>query len=107
MRAELGNADSELISGLFARIRLATSKPHDALLVPLAAIRLFEDVPAVLVVNDEHILEIRRIEPGQKTQDGLRVVKHGLAASDWVVVSDSRPLQAGMKVEPKQTTIGP
>jgi multidrug efflux pump subunit AcrA (membrane-fusion protein) len=57
--------------------------------------------PFLFVVNDKDVVEQRRVTLGQ-VQDGLRVVKEGLTADDWVVVRVPEGLQAGMAIKPKK-----
>jgi multidrug efflux pump subunit AcrA (membrane-fusion protein) len=73
-------------------VRVITSTPHKALLVPEKAIRSQVDgVPHVGVINERNKVDIRKVEVGLH-YDGMRVVTAGLSADDWVV-AEMWPLQ--------------
>jgi multidrug efflux system membrane fusion protein len=58
----------------------------------------------VLVVLDDGTVERRNIGPGPLV-DGLRVVREGLAAGDWVVTRGLQRARPGSKVEPRRLAI--
>jgi RND family efflux transporter MFP subunit len=104
MRAVFPNPDHLLLPGLFARIRLSVGEPHDALLVPQTAVVMDRGHAFVFVVNDRNVAQRRPVELGSH-QDGLRVVKDGLGADDFVVVDDLGGLRPGTTVQPRQVKI--
>jgi RND family efflux transporter MFP subunit len=103
MRASVANKDDLLLPGLFVRIRLNTSAPYKALLVPEEAVATDKGQASVLVVNDKNVVERRPVTLGTR-QDRFRVVKEGLRSGDWVVTSSSgaQKLSPGMKVKPRK-----
>ncbi len=96
-RAVFGNADGIFTPGMFGRIRVPGSPPYTALLVPDAAIGTEQARKYVLVVDDGGIVRQKYVGLGQ-LDDGLRVVKHGLAATDRVIVSGLMRARPGLKV---------
>jgi RND family efflux transporter MFP subunit len=100
-RAIFPNHDLTLIPGLFARVRLPGSGRYEALLVPDGAIGSDQTQRFAFVVNDQNIVEYRKIEPGPII-DGLRVVRDGLQPEDWVIVNGVQRVRAGATVDPQR-----
>jgi len=63
-RASLENRDRSLLPGYFVRLRIP-SKPQPALLVPDVALGSDQGGRYVLVVNQDDVVEQRKVEPGQ------------------------------------------
>jgi RND family efflux transporter MFP subunit len=101
MRGVLANTDGLLLGGMFARVRLLTTEPYKALLVPSEAIGKDREQSYLLVVSEQNVVEKRPITAGM-LHDGLRAVKEGLKETDWVVVGGSREAQPGTTVKPKR-----
>jgi RND family efflux transporter MFP subunit len=101
LRAVLPNSDKLLLPGLFVRVRLTTSKPYKALLVPEQTVGSDAGQKFVLVVNQKDEVEIRKVRLGQRHGD-LVVVKDGLVAADRVVLAGRQRLRPGMKVTPRK-----
>jgi RND family efflux transporter MFP subunit len=100
-RAVFPNPQGLLIPGLFVRIRLATSSPYKALLVPDPAVGTRDGEKYLLVVNSKNVVERRAVKVGAR-QDDLRVVNEGLTANDQVIVRGLQRVRPGMTVKPKK-----
>jgi RND family efflux transporter MFP subunit len=98
-RAVLENPKSELLPGMFAKVRIALGQPRKALLLPESALFTSDGV-GVLVVTDKNVLESRKVEVGGRF-DELYEVKQGLKATD-VVVRDPRGRKVGDEVKPRE-----
>src|SRR6202167_3687990 len=85
-RAVFANADGIFTPGMFGRIRVPGSPPYTALLIPDAAIGSEQARKFVLVVDDGGVVRQKYVTPGQ-LDDGLRVIKDGLVATDRVIVN--------------------
>jgi RND family efflux transporter MFP subunit len=96
-RAVFANPGGLFTPGMFGRIRVAGSPPYTALLIPDAAIGAEQARKYVLVVDDGGVARQKYVVPGQ-LDEGMRVIKEGLAASDRVVVNGLMRARAGMKV---------
>jgi RND family efflux transporter MFP subunit len=104
-RAVLANKEGLFVPGMFARVRLATSGPYKALLVPPESFTFDRGQAFVLVVNDQNVAERRDVEYGPMQDDRLRVIRNGVKAEDEVVTTARRHVQPGMAVTPEKAAI--
>jgi multidrug efflux system membrane fusion protein len=103
-RAILAN-DAQLFSpGMFARVRLAGTPEQPTVLLPDAAIGTDQATKFVLVVAEDGMVSRRTIQLGPLYQ-GLRVVRGGVKAEDWVVTSGLQRARPGQKVTPNRETL--
>lgn len=105
VRAKFDNADGAMVPGLYARIKVGGSVPHDALMVEDRAINTDQDKKFVLVVDGENTVQYRPITPGP-SQNGLRVVTNGLAAGERIVVNGTQHARPGARISPKVVAMG-
>ncbi|MFN3919381.1 MAG: efflux RND transporter periplasmic adaptor subunit [Methylohalobius sp.] len=101
LRAVFSNSDGRLKPGLFARIRLAKSRPYLALLVPDKAVVTNLDQKGVWVMDENHTVSLRPVTLGPLI-DGLRVVREGLRPGEWIVVEGAQKLKPGIAVLPEE-----
>ncbi len=104
VRATLDNADGRLTPGLYARVRMSTGAPHDAILISDKAIGTDQDKKFVLVVDAANKTSYRAVTVGASI-DGLRVVKSGLKAGDRIVVNGIQRVRPGDAVAPNAVTM--
>ncbi|TAN59473.1 MAG: efflux RND transporter periplasmic adaptor subunit [Magnetospirillum sp.] len=95
-RAVLANADRSITPGAFGRVRMAASDSYDALLVPDTAIVTDQSRKLVMTVKDGTVTpKVVRLGP---IQDGLRVVRNGIAPDDQVIINGLMRARPGAKV---------
>lgn len=99
-RAVFANPDGLFMPGMFARVRLTTSRPYKALLVPDSAVQSDEGHKFVFVVNEKNVVERRPVTIGG-TESELRIVTEGLKESEWVVKAPTA-LKGGETVVPEK-----
>jgi RND family efflux transporter MFP subunit len=123
VRAVFPNSEGTLVAGLFARVQVPMSKPHEALLVSDRAIGTDQGQRFVLVVDDKNEVEYRQVEVGQ-IHDGLRevfpsrtITKPGpdgkdvtekvevLKPTDRVIVNGLQRVRPGAKCDPKEVNM--
>ena len=104
VRATLDNADGRLTPGLYARVRMSTGAPHDAILISDKAIGTDQDKKFVLVVDAANKTSYRPVVLGASV-DGLRVVKSGLKAGERIVVNGIQRVRPGDAVAPNTVTM--
>jgi multidrug efflux system membrane fusion protein len=99
VRAVFDNRDGLMLPGLYARVRLGGSAPHDAVLVDEKAIGTDQDKRYVLVLDHANHADYRAVQLGASVGT-LRVVTHGLAAGDRIVVGGLQRVRPGDVVAP-------
>ncbi len=97
------NPKRMLSPGMFAKIRLPKGEPHQAILIPEAALNSDQGQQYIYVVNDKNDAVYRRVEIGSPQGD-LREIKSGLAANERVVIEGQQRVQAGKPVKPIERT---
>ena len=103
VRGVFENKDRSLVSGLFVRLRIPTSKPYQALLVPERALATDQNIRFVYVVDSEGKAERRNVKLGKQLGD-LRIVESGLALGDRVIVKGLQRVRPGQQVEAEAET---
>jgi RND family efflux transporter MFP subunit len=102
MRAVLANKSGLFSPGMFVRVRLAGSGRHSALLLPDEAIGTDQTSKFVYVVAEDGGTVVRRPVVLGPLVDGLRVVRQGLLADEWVVIKAVQRARPGLKVTPRR-----
>jgi len=100
-RAVVPNPNRALFAeGMFARVRVAFSKPYDGLAVSDRAVVTIQGDKFLNLVNDKDTIEQRQVELGRLIGPGLRQVKAGLRPTDRVAVANLHRAMPGAKVVP-------
>jgi RND family efflux transporter MFP subunit len=100
-RAVFDNPVRALLPGYFVRVRIASRRQQPALLVPNVALGSDQGGPYVLVVNQDNVVEQRKVDAGQVIGD-LRVIESGLGKDDRVIVGGIMRAIPGEKVDADQ-----
>ena len=106
-RIVLDNPLGRFSPGLFARIRLSSDGAHAAVLVDDRAVNTDQNKRFVLVVDASKHVVYREIEPGELAENGLRIVRSGLAAGETVIVAGSMGVGPGAAVDAKEEKAAP
>lgn len=104
VRAEIDNKAQLFSPGMFARVRLAGSGKAPAVLLPDEAVATDQSSKYVLVVADDGAVSRKTVRLGP-ISGGFRVVREGLAATDWVVVRGLQLARPGQKVQAKREAL--
>jgi RND family efflux transporter MFP subunit len=105
-RAVFSNPDSVFTPGMFGRVRVPGSPVYSALLIPDNAIGSEQVRKYVLVVGADGVAAPKYVTLGQ-IEDGLRVIKDGLAPDDLVIVNGLMRVRPGQKVKPAEQGSAP
>jgi multidrug efflux system membrane fusion protein len=105
-RGVFPNPERSLVPGFFARLRVHGSGKYPALLIPDEALGSDQGNKFVLVVNAQEVIEYRPVKTGPLS-DGLRVVREGIQATDWVVVNGLMSVRPGAKVKAERLPPNP
>jgi RND family efflux transporter MFP subunit len=98
-RATVPNPDLAITPGQFARIRVAIGRAEPALLVPAAAVVPDQSRHMVMTVAPNGTVVPKIVDVGE-LDDGLRIIRSGLAPGDRVVINGLVRARPGMKVTP-------
>jgi RND family efflux transporter MFP subunit len=98
-RGVFPNKDEALSPGYFARVRVPTGPPHQALLVSDRALDTDQGQKILYVVNEKDEVVSRPIQVGA-LHDGLRAIEDGLKSGERVIVNGLQQVRPGIIVEP-------
>jgi membrane fusion protein (multidrug efflux system) len=96
IRAQVGNQDTTLRPGMFARVRLITKEQADAMVVPEQALVPQGNEQYVFKVTDGKVARVK-VETGQRRDSKVEVLS-GLAAGDMVVTAGQLKIRDGASV---------
>lgn len=98
LRAEFPNQDSQLLPGMYVRVRIQQATRQDALTVPQRAVQRDENGQAqVYVLGPDGLASLRTITLG-RSQGGEWIVEAGLKPGEQVIVNGTQKVQPGSKV---------
>jgi membrane fusion protein, multidrug efflux system len=95
--------DHVLQPGFFSRVRVPASGKYNGLLVPDLAIGSDQAQKVLYVVNTDNVVQAHPVELGPLI-NGLRVIRHGIQPTDWVVINGLMSVRPGAKVNPQKAT---
>jgi RND family efflux transporter MFP subunit len=90
--------DHVLQPGFFARVRVPSTGKYKAVLIPDLAVGTDQGRKFVYVLNDKEQLDQRPVKLGPMI-DGLRLVREGVQANDWIVVNGFMSIRPGMPIK--------
>src|SRR5690606_14571897 len=93
-------SDGLIKPGMFVRLKIPVSDPHPAVLVPDTAIGTDQATRFVYVINDQHEIEQRSVELGDR-RGSQRVILSGVQEGEAVLVAGLQFVQRCMKVDPQ------
>ncbi|MBN8245863.1 MAG: efflux RND transporter periplasmic adaptor subunit [Verrucomicrobia bacterium] len=99
VRSQFSNADSLLLPGLFARVRVPGSARQPAVVIPESAIGTDQNQRFVLTLTSSNTVAYRPVRLGASVGGG-RIVRDGLQSGDQVVVNGLMRVRPGMAVTP-------
>lgn len=100
-RGIFANPDGLLMGGMFVRVRVPVER-RSVFLVPDVAVQFDQGGKYLLLVNDENVVEQRRIKTGEEV-DRMRVIEEGVTSKDRVLVGGWQRARPGFKVNPIKT----
>jgi len=104
-RAVFHNTERRLTPGLFVRLRLPGTLSYAGVLVQDRAVGTDLDRRFVLVVGADRTIESRTVTIGPLI-DGLRVVRQGLTAGEFVVVNGLQRVRSGAQANATVVEMG-
>lgn len=104
VRAIFDSRDNTLRAGSFARLKLASTQSQQKVLIPERAIGTDLKNQFVLVVNNDNVLEYRKISVGARFGK-FRAVNSGLSSNDVIAVNGPAKVGPGMTISPRKITL--
>jgi RND family efflux transporter MFP subunit len=104
MRAVVNNKAGLFSAGMFARVRIPGSAKTLTLLLPDDAIGTDQAAKFVYAVAEDGT-SARKVVTLGPVIDGLRVVRSGVTAADWIVTKGLQRVRPGQKVNAKREPI--
>lgn len=104
LRGVFQNEDKLLQSGMYVRLRIPTSEPYTAVLIPEIAIGTDQSYKYAFVINDKNEAVRRTLEVGEP-RGPLRVITSGVEAGETVVIRGIQRVRPGMKVQVERQPI--
>jgi RND family efflux transporter MFP subunit len=95
---DVPNESGELFPGAYTQVRLVTGANNRSVLIPANTLLFRSEGATVGVVNQDNVVELKKIKIGRDLGTQLEVVQ-GLSLDDRVVVNPSDSLAAGLKVK--------
>ncbi|WP_083503070.1 efflux RND transporter periplasmic adaptor subunit [Legionella birminghamensis] len=99
-RALLPNKNYPLVPGLFVQVRIPVKKPSPQLTVPDTAVQYDQIGAYLLVVDQENLVQMARVEIGA-LEEGNRAILKGINAQDKIIVTGTQFATPGNKVDPR------
>ena len=100
VRAVFDNSTRYLTPGLFVRVRVPSSDPHQAMLVAESALGADRDKKFLLVADKDNVAQYQQVRLGS-AQGDLREITLGIKPEDWIIVNGIQRVRPGMKVMPR------
>jgi len=104
VRAIFNEANNELRSGSFARIRLAANAVTEQIIVPDRAIGTDLKNRFVLTVGENNVLQYKLVKVGER-YGALRAISSGLVKGDVIAVNGPARVGPGMPISPNVVDI--
>lgn len=97
------NPDRILLPGMYAQVKLSTSRKNPPLLIPSTALIVSGDGTRVAVVRANRRVHLQSIIPGRDYGDRIEIMG-GLQIGDTVVASPSDVMHEGEEIDPYPVT---
>lgn len=106
VHAAVSNTGGLLLPGMFVRVRLTFGPPRTVLEVPETALERKDGQVSLWVLGARNSAEQRVVETGNPDGE-LRIIEAGLRPEDLVIVTGTKGLKPGTRVEPQLLTPTP
>jgi len=106
-RAVFPNPDHFITPGQFGRLRVPSSNPYDAILVPESAVVTDQSNQIVMTVAEDGTVVPKPIRLGPAQPGGLRIVREGLTGDERIIINGLVRARPGGKVTPEEGKIEP
>jgi membrane fusion protein (multidrug efflux system) len=98
VRATFPNPERQLVDGAFVTVEVKENEEKQRLVIPRSALQLDQAGIYVLVVNQDHKVEIKRVTTGEAVNTEI-AIPSGLAVGDQVIVNGIQKVRPGQVVD--------
>ena len=95
---DVPNESGELFPGAYTQVRLVAGANNRSVLIPANTLLFRSEGAAVGVVNQDNVVELKKIKIGRDLGNQLEVIQ-GVGPDDRIIVNPSDSLAAGQKVK--------
>ena len=88
MRISFVNHDNQLIAGQYGRVEMRFTEPKKAILLPSEVVLRDLAGPYVYIINDNNMIEQRRVGKGLELSTGKTIIESGLNIGEKVLTSN-------------------
>jgi RND family efflux transporter MFP subunit len=99
---DVPNESGDLYPGAYTQVRLVTEGNNRSVLIPANTLLFRSEGAAVGVVNQDNVVELKKIKIGRDLGNQLEVTQ-GVTLDDRIIVNPSDSLAAGQKVKVRPT----
>lgn len=104
VRAVFPNPNGRLIPGQYATAVVSESESKKVILIPQASVSEDQQGHFVMLVDENDLVQVRRVDMGERIDVSWEVVK-GLSEGDKVIVEGIQKVRMGQQVNPVEQTI--
>ncbi|MCE1245022.1 MAG: efflux RND transporter periplasmic adaptor subunit [Firmicutes bacterium] len=97
--AQFPNPEKLLRPGMFGRINMVTEYRENAVLVPLKAVMVIQNIQYCYVVNQDNAVEMRSLQLEEQQAGKMAIVREGLKPGEKVIVEGLLKVKPGMTVK--------
>jgi len=98
VRATFPNPERQLVDGAFVTVEVKEDQEKQRLVIPRSALQLDQAGIYVLVVDQDHKVEIKRVTTGEAVSTEIAITA-GLAVGDQVIVNGIQKVRPGQVVD--------
>lgn len=106
MRVLVENDNELLRPGIFGRLRMAITEPHQAMLIPDRAVVSDQAAKVLMVIGEEGKVTPKPVKLGTLIGNDMRVIRSGIEASDQVIVEGLLKARPGTPVRTEAYNAG-
>ena len=99
MRATVKNPENLVLPGMYMKVQVYLTNRYQVLLIPETAVINDQGQQTVLVVNEQSVVESKKIETSGEFKQQF-IVQSGVDVGDIIILEGLQKLKPGMKVQP-------
>jgi HlyD family secretion protein len=98
---DLDNQNNKIKPGMYAKVELNAKNRKGVLSLPIAAKKMMDDVPYILIVKNNRV-EAIQLEQGLEGRDYFEVLNSGITDQSQIIIQGKNLVKAGQEVKATQ-----